>query len=634
MFIHKIQNEKAQLLTGKVTTFENILINNWNFEERELLKKSLLSFGFNRWSHIQTCFREHKDFGLREKSYHEIKAYSKSLIKSIADNLNYKNFGLRLLLLSMISNDSQMGNKKILEKESQMEPTPPNQVLFVNSRDWDLNLIRQRAKPWAKRLQIMYRINNFIHDFQNYYYRKFNTITKSFLDYSSMLDYLHKNLLGGQKPSVWWTKIFDIHLVLNTFNIGYANYNFSFLFNDDQIPEGASIIEYLSKDDDNMKNYFDNFKADFYAEILNNDMPNADAITRRMKKLVQLIYKVSEEGVNEENVYELKYLDADLDPIPVNQKKKVMDFVMTFGLPYQETVGVTNTLNADKFKKEFLSNLNKQGTPDMINKTDPTISLKNDDSLKITLSETNKVSLASKIDFNSSEISNDYMHKFAKYYFEPLISSTKTMPAPLYENHPAHLPVSGTLSTNSKISYDELRCRLKSETSLNASGIEKLVQGLKLISYLILNERDYDSYIFDLNKHNTKVNELASLLDKHLSEKFLRHLNIAHMVRKYLVGKGLFSKHFKDFKTRIMSIQRDCEKVIILKRLSHFNFCEILLAEVNDYGFLRLDELAKFVNCTEQDLYGKELTYTIKINHKRSFTINNLLPQTHNRRLR
>lgn len=41
--------------------------------------------------------------------------------------------------------------------------------ICVNSRDWDLNSIRQRAKPWAKRILIMYRINNFIKDYIKYF---------------------------------------------------------------------------------------------------------------------------------------------------------------------------------------------------------------------------------------------------------------------------------------------------------------------------------------------------------------------------------------------------------------------------------------------------------------------------------
>lgn len=221
-----------------------------------------------------------------------------------------------------------------------------------------------------------------------------------------------------------------------------------------------------------------------------------------------------------------------------------------------------------------------------------------------------------------------YMRKLANYYFDPLIKSSQTRPAPLYGNHPSHLPVSGILSTNSKISYDELRCRLKSETSLNAAGIEKLVQALKLMSYLILNERGYAHYQFHRAQHNSKVDELASLLDKASAEQFLRQLNVAHMVRKYLVGKGLFSKHFKDFKTRIMSIQRDCPRMRVLKRLSHFNFCEVLLAEVNDYGFLRLHELAKFVDCTEQDLFGES------VSNRRPALVDHFLPKTDHRRLR
>ena len=567
-FVHTIRNKKAQMLSGKVTKFEDIMVNNWNFEERELLKKALLSFGFNRWSVIQTCFREHRDFGLREKSVDDIKAYSKSLIKSIADNLNYKNFGLRLLLMSMISDDSSMGNMRVKNGASVQEQKD-TKILYVNSRDWDLNSIRQRAKPWAKRLQIMYRVNNFIHDFQDYFKTRFGSLAESFLDYSSMLDYLHKSLLTGQKPCVWWTKIFDLHLVMNTFHIGYANYNFSFMFSQDQVPEDASVVEYLSKDDENMRNYFDNFKADFYAETLNNDMPNADAVTRRMKKIVQLICKGFEETKGDETINDTHLLDVQLDAVSLAQKRKVMDFIANFGVSYNETLGVVDNLSFDRFQREFLQN---QSIPKWV-QSDET---------------------------GDTSITDLYAHKLAEYFF-----TSPTKSAPLYGNNPTHLPVSGILSNSSKPSFDDIRCRLKSETSLDANGIQKLFQGLKLTAFSILNDRHYKSYRFSPDRHNPKLNELASLFDKEQAEKFLRQLTISHMVRKYLVGRGLFTKHFKHFKTRIMCIRRDCPRVKRLKSLSHFNFCEVLLAEVNDHGFLRLYELAKFVDCSEQDLHGR-----------------------------
>ena len=61
----------------------------WTFEERELLKKGLLSFGYGRWDKIKMSFEKKQHLGLREKTVQEIRAYSNSLLKSISDNLNF-----------------------------------------------------------------------------------------------------------------------------------------------------------------------------------------------------------------------------------------------------------------------------------------------------------------------------------------------------------------------------------------------------------------------------------------------------------------------------------------------------------------------------------------------------------------
>ena len=128
---------------------------------------------------------------------------------------------------------------------------------------------------------------------------------------------------------------------------------------------------------------------------------------------------------------------------------------------------------------------------------------------------------------------------------------------------------------------------------------------------MILCEDSSKTYTFRSEKHNSQVNELISLFDSVSAEKFLRQMNVLHIVRKYLVGKGLFCKHYNDFKTRIMSLRRQCQRVNRLKQLAHFNFCEVLLAEVNDHGFLRLDYLAKIAKCTEQNLHGMVFSFNI-----------------------
>ena len=51
-----------------------------------------------------------------------------------------------------------------------------------------------------------------------------------------------------------------------------------------------------------------------------------------------------------------------------------------------------------------------------------------------------------------------------------------------------------------------------------------------------------------------------------------------------------------------MFIKKKCTRLERIKKLAHLNFCEALLAEINDHGFLRLDQLARLAQCTEQDL--------------------------------
>lgn len=43
-----------------------------------------------------------------------------------------------------------------------------------------------------------------------------------------------------------------------------------------------------------------NKKIDFYSEIIVLSLPNADAITRRLKKLISIIFKLSNENQIEE----------------------------------------------------------------------------------------------------------------------------------------------------------------------------------------------------------------------------------------------------------------------------------------------------------------------------------------------
>lgn len=69
--------------------------------------------------------------------------------------------------------------------------------IVVNSRDWDLNSIRQRAKPWAKRILIMYRINNFVQDYMKFFKKKHGRQPKTVFEFASLLNFINStNLIG------------------------------------------------------------------------------------------------------------------------------------------------------------------------------------------------------------------------------------------------------------------------------------------------------------------------------------------------------------------------------------------------------------------------------------------------------
>ena len=123
-----------------IESVSQIISCDWNFEERELLKKSLLSFGYGRWAILTSIFREHSQFGIRVKSESELSVYADSFLRSIADNLDYEGNELKSFIW------------KFIREESKIDLKP---ILIISAKDWDLNSINQRSKPWAKRIQVI-----------------------------------------------------------------------------------------------------------------------------------------------------------------------------------------------------------------------------------------------------------------------------------------------------------------------------------------------------------------------------------------------------------------------------------------------------------------------------------------------
>ena len=81
-----------------------------------------------------------------------------------------------------------------------------------------------------------------------------------------MLNFMSASFFYGQRPSVWWTLRHDIDLLYGTYRYGYASY--SAMRADQKLSFHQS----------------EQITVGQYAEF-----PNADNITRRLKKLVMII---------------------------------------------------------------------------------------------------------------------------------------------------------------------------------------------------------------------------------------------------------------------------------------------------------------------------------------------------------
>ena len=87
-------------------------------------------------------------------------------------------------------------------------------------------------------------------------------VVREFRRGDNLLNFLPPAVFYGQRPSVWWTLRHDIDLLFGTFKYGYANY--------------AAMRA------DTKFSFF----ATEQVECQYSEFPNADYITRRLKKLV------------------------------------------------------------------------------------------------------------------------------------------------------------------------------------------------------------------------------------------------------------------------------------------------------------------------------------------------------------
>ena len=283
---------------------DNSISKKWTIHEKDSLKKYLLLYGYNRWNKIRT----NSGGVLNEKSDLELKVMSNSFIRCI------------IKLLSTNKENNKENNKEFLLnliEEKNKEP-----YVLPSIEDWG-NLIKQRAPAWGKRIQLLHTICQIIEKFKSEiknnkklreslqtenlneedkktYQSKINTT----YDYwNNLLNFLPPNAFNGQKPAVWWTRSHDIDLLRGTYKYGYANY--SLMRKDNKFS--------FSKLD---KNSFQEF-------------PNADTITRRLKKIVQIIMKSDNCNSLSDNEKDIK----ESTGFTLEEKNNIVDYLINFGIP-------------------------------------------------------------------------------------------------------------------------------------------------------------------------------------------------------------------------------------------------------------------------------------------------------------
>lgn len=124
-------------------------------------------------------------------------------------------------------------------------------------------------------------------------------------NYSNLLNFLPSSVFYGQRPSLWWTKRHDIDLIVGTYKYGYANYQ-------------------LMRS--NLSFKFHKLEGGF------QEFPNADTITRRLKKLIQIIVK-EQPNLKKLNFTANNALETESTGWSLSEKKCILELVTDFGIP-------------------------------------------------------------------------------------------------------------------------------------------------------------------------------------------------------------------------------------------------------------------------------------------------------------
>jgi len=249
------------------------MMKKWGVNDRENLKKWLLTFGYGRWKKLREVMSEGGAY--TTKPIPEIRSFATALVRTVGENLPLEKHELKKNLTKMI-------------QETEEDFYIPPRI-----KDWG-QMVRQRAVPWAKRLDMLWRIKDLIRKFK----KQYQTDPK----WGNLLNFMSSSAFYGQRPSSWWTRRHDVDLIRGTYKHGYANY--TAMRSDPQ-------LSFSQVDTDGT------FK----------EFPSADTITRRLKKLMIAIEKVEEYDFEQEQQF---FESTDWNS---NEKLVLLKLITEYGVP-------------------------------------------------------------------------------------------------------------------------------------------------------------------------------------------------------------------------------------------------------------------------------------------------------------
>ncbi|CAD8077937.1 unnamed protein product [Paramecium primaurelia] len=279
---------------------DKVLYAKWTQEDKEMLKKLILQFGYGRWNKLQQL-----KFANRTKQ--EIKAFANSLLRSIVELL--VNYDLGAGIVNLI------------------EENPDDPYIETNQKDWELQNLKQKLISISKRILMLAKIREFIKKFKEHQLKNLGIKDKSQLKWDYLLGFIPSSSFYSQRPSIWWTRKHDSDLIRGVYQYGYTNHL--------MIKEASDLC---FKDLSTSQNY--------------QEFPFPETLNKRVKKLVQIIQKF-------DGFYDFDNLaqsdDEEEKSWSIAEKQALFNLLCDYGVP----IGVDGRQNWQELKDKLILKINK-----------------------------------------------------------------------------------------------------------------------------------------------------------------------------------------------------------------------------------------------------------------------------------